>query len=367
MTAEIARKARFDDIRYAQLWEDADVLVDAVASPPGATLVSVCSAGDNALALLLRDPGRVIAIDLSHAQLACLDARIAAMRCLDHGAFLELMGASRSARRDDLFDTLLTALDDDGLRAFWAARRRPVLRHGLGGIGKFERYFRLFRTWLLPLAHGRTRVDAVFRPKPRAERERFLDEEWTNRRWRLLLSLFFSRTAMGRLGRDPAFFDHVEGSVAQHVARRLRHAAVDLDPSENPYLHWILKGHHGQALPLAWRAEHYDTIAGRLDRLERRHGPVEALAAAGQRADGFNLSDIFEYMDLPAFRRVYADILRCANPGARLVYWNMMAPRRVPPDLEDRIRTCTDAEQRGKAADKAFFYTDFVVEEVLAP
>ena len=50
--AQIAGKARFDQIRYAQLWEDADVLVGALDTAPGSTLVSICSAGDNALAML---------------------------------------------------------------------------------------------------------------------------------------------------------------------------------------------------------------------------------------------------------------------------------------------------------------------------
>ncbi len=56
--SEIAGKASFEDIRYAQLWEDADVLLAGLASKPGATLVSICSAGDNALAMLTLDPAR---------------------------------------------------------------------------------------------------------------------------------------------------------------------------------------------------------------------------------------------------------------------------------------------------------------------
>ena len=51
--SEIAAKAAFDHIRYAQLWEDAEVLVDAIGPRPGGRLVSICSAGDNALAMLL--------------------------------------------------------------------------------------------------------------------------------------------------------------------------------------------------------------------------------------------------------------------------------------------------------------------------
>jgi S-adenosylmethionine-diacylglycerol 3-amino-3-carboxypropyl transferase len=364
MEADIATRAKFNDIRYAQLWEDADVLVEALGDQRGATLVSIASAGDNALAMLTLDPARVVAIDLSAAQVACLRIRMAAYKMLDHSALIELLGSVPSARRAELLDKVCQTMDDAD-QPFWAARRDEVIRHGLAGIGKFERYFRIFQQWLLPLTQSGSTVDEVFRPKSKRERQRFLDERWNNWRWRLLLKFFFSNLVMGRLGRDKAFFEHVEGSLAEHVARRLYHAAVDLDPSENPYLHWILKGCHGAALPLAWRKEHFDTIRDRLDRLDLRCGALEALVATGERADGFNLSDIFEYMGKDVFEAVYGSVVAAANPGARLVYWNMMVPRRAPAAYSDRIRTLTDVEARGKARDKAFFYSDFVVEQVL--
>lgn len=361
--ADIASRAKFDAIRYAQLWEDADVLVDALGSAPGATLVSICSAGDNALAMLLLDPARVVAIDLSPAQIACLAIRIAAYRRLDHPGFLELMGSRSSSRRGELLATVaqdLSATD----QGFWATRRDDIIAHGLGGIGKFENYFRIFRMWILPLAQSRETLDEVFRAKPKPEREAFFDTRWNNWRWRLALKVFFSNVVMGRLGRDPAFFDHVEGSLADHVSRRLRHAGVDLDPAENPYLHWILKGTHGSALPLAWRLENFDIIRSRLDRLDLRCGALEAFVATGEKADGFNLSDIFEYMPTDVFASVYGSVLPAANPGARLVYWNMMVPRRVPAAFADRVERLEAAERAGKAQDKAFFYSDFVVERV---
>ncbi|GLQ52875.1 DUF3419 family protein [Devosia nitrariae] len=361
--ADIAGRARFDDIRYAQLWEDADVLVEALANSPGATLVSIASAGDNALAMLLLDPARVVAIDLSPAQIACLSIRIAAYKRLDHPGFLELMGSRRSTRRGELLSEVAAGLDTSD-QAFWSARRDDVIAQGLGGVGKFENYFRLFRTYILPLAQSRAAIDEVFRSKPKSEREAFFDRRWNNWRWRLALTLFFSNAVMGWLGRDPAFFDHVEGSLADHVARRLRHAGVDLDPADNPYLHWILKGDHGTALPLAWRAEHFDTIRDRVDRLELRCGALEAFVATGEKADGFNLSDIFEYMDEDVFASVYGAILEAAKPGARLVYWNMMVPRRAPRQWAGRVERLEAVEAAGKAHDKAFFYSDFVVERV---
>jgi S-adenosylmethionine-diacylglycerol 3-amino-3-carboxypropyl transferase len=362
-SSEIARSAKFDDIRYAQLWEDGDVLNEALGSQQGKTLVSICSAGDNALGMLLLDPSRVMVIDLSSAQIFCLRIRIAAYRELDHQAFLELMGSRPSVRRGELFDHVTSRLDSD-TAAFWSTRRGAVVAYGLGGVGKFERYFRIFKTYLLPLVQSRSTIDEVFVTKGREQRAQFLAQRWNNRRWRWLLRLFFSNAVMGRLGRDPTFFAHVHGSLAEHVAGRLEHAAVDLDPVDNPYLHWILKGTHSTALPLAWRAEHYATIRDRLDRLDIRQGALETLVASGIKADGFNLSDIFEYMSEEAFESVYGSILAAANPGARLVYWNMMVPRRVPSAHEPRISRLESAIAKGKSTDKAFFYSDFVVEQV---
>jgi S-adenosylmethionine-diacylglycerol 3-amino-3-carboxypropyl transferase len=41
----------------------------------------------------------------------------------------------------------------------------------------------------------------------------------------------------------------------------------------------------------------------------------------------------------------------------------MMAPRRRPEALASRIKPNADLEARLKPLDKAFFYSDFVIEE----
>ena len=69
----IQERASFDLIRYGSVWEDADVLCQALGPvAKDGRLLSIGSAGDNALALLTLDPAEVVAVDLSLAQLACL-------------------------------------------------------------------------------------------------------------------------------------------------------------------------------------------------------------------------------------------------------------------------------------------------------
>jgi S-adenosylmethionine-diacylglycerol 3-amino-3-carboxypropyl transferase len=360
---DIAKRAAFDAIRYAQVWEDADILVAALRPKKGDTVVSIASAGDNALALLAEGPERVIAVDLNPAQLACLRLRIEVYRTMQHADLLELMGSRSSGRRTHLLEQAAEKLPDADQK-FWAARKDQVVKFGLGGIGKFESYFRTFREWVLPFIHNRETIDELLREREPEERGPFYEKYWNIWGWRMMLKVFFSRTVMGRLGRDPSFFDHVKGSVSDHVAALTRKALVDQDPSANPYLHWILRGSHGKALPRALTEEKFEAIRVNLDRIEGRLCTVETLAEEGVKADAFNLSDIFEYMSPDAHEKAYGSILAASKPGARIAYWNMMAPRRCPSSLAGRVTCNSELERKLKPLDKAFFYSDFVIEEV---
>jgi S-adenosylmethionine-diacylglycerol 3-amino-3-carboxypropyl transferase len=362
--SEAAERADFTRIRYAQVWEDADILLAGLDVQPGDTCVSIASAGDNALALLTADPAKVIALDLSPAQLACLELRVAAYRALGHRELLELIGSRPSDRRVTLYERCRAQLGE-AARTFWDVRRGDIPR-GIGSLGKFENYFALFRNRVLPLVHRRSTVLALLEPRTAEQRQRFYDERWDTWRWRLLFRLFFSRTAMGRLGRDPEFFRYVETDVASAILRRTRHALRELDPADNPYVHWILTGTHGAALPLALRPEHFETIRGRLDRLEWHCESVESFLARSpaRSCDRFNLSDIFEYMSPQSHHRTLEEIVRCSRPGARLAYWNMLAPRRRPEEMRDRLVPLDDVAGRLHEQDRAFFYSAFRVEQV---
>jgi S-adenosylmethionine-diacylglycerol 3-amino-3-carboxypropyl transferase len=366
MSTEAAARADFSRIRYAQVWEDADVLLAALDVRPEDTVVSIASAGDNALALLGAGAARVVALDLNPAQLACLALRVAAYRELSHAELLELIGSRPSARREDLYRRCRPQLTAE-VRTFWDAHL-PAVAGGIGGAGKFEEYFRLFRTRVLPLVHGRRRVEALLRGGAMAEREAFYRERWDTWRWRLLFRVFFSRWVMGRLGRDPAFFKYVEVSVADRILARTRHALTALDPARNPYLHWILTGTHGDALPWALRAENFERIRARLDRLEWHLLTLEAFLAregGGGRIDKCNLSDIFEYMSEENTTALLERLAAASRPGGRLVYWNMLAPRRRPESLAHRLRPRGDLAGPLFAQDKAFFYSALVIEEIV--
>lgn len=364
-TSEAANKADFSQVRYAQCWEDADILLEGLDIQPGDTCLSIASAGDNSIAFLTRDPKRVVAIDLNPSQLHCLNLRIAAYQCLEYEELLELIGSRASDRRAEIYRKCRPGLQEDSSR-FWDAHPEAIAK-GIGAAGKFENYFRLFRSRILPLAHSKQRIAALLESKPLEERLQFYERRWNTWRWRLLFNVFFSRLVMGRLGRDPRFFDYVEGSVATRILDRVRHALTELSPADNPYLQWILLGRHQGALPTALRPEYFDTIRDRVNRLESRLASVEAFCdSEGPRSvDRFNLSDIFEYMSDENYRASLQKVTEVGRPGGRLAYWNMLAPRSRPDSMANALKPIEPLASQLHLKDKAFFYSRFVLEEIL--
>jgi S-adenosylmethionine-diacylglycerol 3-amino-3-carboxypropyl transferase len=365
MGSEVADRADFSGIRYAQCWEDADILLGALEIQPGDRCLAIASAGDNVLAMLSRRPARVLAVDLSPAQLACLELRVAAYRTLSHPELLELIGSTPSHRGADLYRCCRPLLTS-AARDFWDAHPSE-LAGGIGGAGRFERYFALFRTCVLPLVHRGRKVRRLLEGGGPTQREAFYRDEWDTWRWRLLFRLFFSRFVMGRLGRDPSFFRYVEESGADRLLARTRHAFTVLNPAENPYLQWILTGRHTTALPFALRPENFEPIRDHLDRLEWRCQSIEDALdeEQGKPIDRFNLSDIFEYMSADNYERLLTKLADHGRRGSRLAYWNMLVPRSRPPSLAGRLQPWPDLARQLHAKDKAFFYSGFIIEEIL--
>jgi S-adenosylmethionine-diacylglycerol 3-amino-3-carboxypropyl transferase len=363
LTAPLTQRVAFDRVRYASCWEDADVLCAALAARRGARVLSIASAGDNSLALLA-EGATVIAADLSSAQIACVDLRAAAFRVLDHPALLAFLGARPSRDRLAVYGRLRDVLPARA-RVFWDAHPAEV-EAGAIHAGKFEAYFRLFRTRVLPLVHGSRTIARLLEPKDERARQAFYDEVWNTWRWRLLFRVFFGRFVMGRLGRDPEFFRYVEGSVADRILERTRHALTVLATDKNPYLQYILTGSFG-TLPRYLEPAHFEAVREGLERLTLVEGAIEEAARVhrDQGFDGFNLSDLFEYLDPATCERVYGTLLESARPGARLAYWNMMVPRRCPEPLRARVRPLDAVAAPLFRADRAFFYRAFVVEEVV--
>ncbi len=363
MSRSIEQRASFDRIRYANCWEDPQLLLDGLNIKAGANCLSIASSGDNTLALLLADPALVVAVDLSLPQLSSLELRIAAIRKLDHASLLEFLGVRTSSHRLKTYALLRNDLPLSA-REYWDVNN-TALEQGVIHAGKFEDYFKLFRTRVLPLIHGRARRDELLTSKSREQRIAFYDRKWNSLRWRLIFRLFFSRAILGRVGRDPEFFRYVEGSVADRILARTKYALTELDPSENPFVEYIMSGNFQRSLPLYLEPKNLEIIRERLDRVKVIHGDTdEALVQCKEPFNAYNLSDIFEYMDKPLFEQTCQRLLASAAPGARFAYWNLLLPRKISDSFPSFTKHLSDLSSKLHSRDRAFFYSAFHIEEV---
>lgn len=356
-------RADFEQIRYANCWEDADVLCAALKPEPGKQILSIASAGDNVLALLA-EGAKVVAADISAAQLACLELRCAAFAQFEYTDVLRFLGVRPADDRIEMYRELVPDLSP-AARQFWNTHLEHV-QQGIIFTGKLERYFHTFRTWIVPLIHRSKTVAKLLEKKSPQARVDFYDQHWNTWRWRLLFRIFFSRKLLGKHGRDAEFFRFSQGSVAEQLLARTTHGLTTLPTDKNPYLEFIFRGNFEQSLPRYLRPEKFTAIRAGLGRLTLHHGPIEYAAqrTGNCEFDGFNLSDIFEYLAPATCLDVFNTLLASAKSGSRLVYWNLLTPRSCPAEVIRRVDQHSELANRLQQSDCCFFYDRLVIEEV---
>ena len=343
-------------LRYANCWEDADLLRAGLQVRTGDRVLSIGSAGDNSFSLLVDDPELLVAVDVNAVQLKLIALKRAAFEVLDYEDFLRFLGFHPCSYRLRLLRCLRPVMSEEDFQ-YW--HRQPErIERGILFSGKFERYFASFRRFVLPLIHGRERVDQLLTSKSESEQIDFFERHWNNHRWRGLFRVFFGKTMMGLLGRDPAFLREVRVPVGEFIlgraAAHLRSAACQW----NYFLRFILTGNFGEQLPHYARAENFDPIRTRLSRLQLHEGLAESCFERFGQFDRFNLSNIFEYMSPPVFQRVSENLAANAAPSARFAYWNLMVPRR----MSEVLPGLGELPAEGLPVDRGFFYRRFRVE-----
>jgi S-adenosylmethionine-diacylglycerol 3-amino-3-carboxypropyl transferase len=359
----------FQDILYAQCWEDPELDRAAFGVGPGATVFTITSGGCNALAFLADHPDRVIAADLNASQNHLTELKQAAFRALGRGDLLELMGVRDSGHRHDMYQTLRTSLSGPA-RAYWDGQPHKIAQ-GLIHCGRYERYMGLLRAWTRRVM-GRRLIEEFFEEDDPHRRAELFATRWDTLAWKLLTRVLLSRRTMTMLF-DGAFFRYVEGdfSFGGHFARRVAFALTVLPPRENPFLSYILLGRYfnEEHLPTYLRAEHHVAIRQGLDRLSVHTAScADFFRTLPEGAiTHFNFTNIFEWLDQAAFERLLRETHRVAVPGATLTYRNLLVHRERPESLAALFEPDRPRAQALHACDRSFIYRNYVVERVLTP
>jgi S-adenosylmethionine-diacylglycerol 3-amino-3-carboxypropyl transferase len=348
----------FSRIRYANCWEDAGVLLDSLHIAEKDRVLIIASAGDNAFATLIRNPEAVKAIDLSLPQLYLCELKRAAFAWLEYDELLVLLGVegNKPDQRRALYQTLRARLTK-AASSYWDGRR-AVIEAGIMHCGKFERYFALFRHWLLPLVHSRATTQRLLSPKTDEEQAAFFDEHWNTWRWRQLMNVFFSRAVMGRYGRDPQFLRHVSLNVPQYIRAKAEGHLKLAAATENPFLYYIFTGTFSKDhLPVYLKEANFDIIKQNIGRLQLAEQDMDT-AVLSAPYEIYCASNIFEYMSADMFTCLANRWSSAVPANARIAFWNLMAPRSFAAAAPGSWRPVGYVPK----ADMGFFYSRFLLE-----
>ena len=181
----------FEFIRYANCWEDPYVLLDGFDIQSDSQIVSIASGGDNSFSLAAEKPERVIALDVSIVQLFLVQLKIAAIRKFNRSEYLEFAGFNPSDAREEYYKMIRDSLDKS-VRAYWDLHLNEI-KTGIIHIGKFEKYFQLFRDSFLLKIHDQSTIDGLFEKKSSQEQLNYYDQSWFDPRWEEMHGEFFSK------------------------------------------------------------------------------------------------------------------------------------------------------------------------------
>ncbi len=360
------KKKVFEDILYAQCWEDPSLDRKAMNIRKDDVVFSITSGGCNTLTFLLDDPKKVYALDMNPHQNYLLELKIAGFKSLTYDELLEFVGVRESDHRAELYRRLRSQLSDV-CRAYWDGEQDKIA----GGIihaGRFEAYMKLLRSWLWRTI-GRTTIQQFFESHSPSWRLRLYHERWEGFWWWLFTRVLLSRWVMTLLF-DKAFFQYLDASFSfgENFAKKIQHALTQLPMRENYFISYILLGtyYSEQHLPPYLRREHFETIRRRVSRVDIITNSCEKFfeSLPDNTISKFNFTNIFEWMSESAYEKLLHDTVRVATDGAIMTYRNLLVHRERPESRANGIVPNGALARLLHEQDLSFIYDNYVVEQI---
>ncbi len=352
------KKEKFNQsiIRYASCWEDADVLLSRFDATIHKNILSIASAGDNSFAFLAFKNTQVVAVDINPEQLHLCRLKQLAIMHFDYLTYLDFLGMSGKKRFDYAKTKALIPENDTELKAFLERNQSDFEKFGIAKSGKFEKYFRSFRKYILPLVHRNKTIEQLFETKSEEEQILFYEKQWNNRMWRLLLKVFFSKFILGKFGRHPDMLKEVDINVGDFIKSHAHDHLRSTLCQKNYFLQMILLGKYHNDLPFYLREENFEKIKKNIHNIQFKESyPQNATLINDEKFDFVNFSNIFEYMDAQIFSKTVTEINENLNINAIAAYWNLMVPR----EFSTINQSFSKVEFSNQLNDKGFFYRDF--------
>lgn len=351
-------------LHYSSCNEDLDAELCGLAPARGQRLLAVTGGGGRAIGLLLLDPAEVMAVDRNPFQCWITELKRAAFLTLDHPSLLTFFGVGGTPQeRLRSWPAVRLALGREAAE-YWSAQRE-ILARGVLFAGAYERRGRQVAR-VARLLFGR-HLRSLFRAPD-------LDQQL--RVWFRLRRLWRWRWVMRMAGRRFERRYHLDStewygeraaarSVSKSLMGRFNRLLTRIPARESHVLQLRLWGRYvpGGVLPHYLRAENFNTIRRRFDRLTIVEGSLQDMLfdAARGSFDGFSLSNVTTFLTPAEIEELWRGLMRAARPGARVVLRDVLQTRKFPESVERRIDGRTicrlpELQHRMQEMDKSLVY-----------
>jgi S-adenosylmethionine-diacylglycerol 3-amino-3-carboxypropyl transferase len=333
---------------YNQCWEDYALDQSALQIGTGDRIVTITSAGCNALNYLLFNPEQIDAIDLNPHQTALLELKIAAIRSLPHSKFFAMFGEGKIERHRETYAQWLRPFLSKQSRRIWDRHIDyfDLLGSGLyfnGLAGTFARSMNLYVKCRPGMREDLDQFLNLDNIRLQAEfyRSKIAPRLWSHYvRWMLN-----RKTTMMMLGvpeeQIRQMSDSGIGDLSSFVEQRLEHMFTQVPIRTNYFWHVYMKGSYSQVCcPPYLRPQNFGLLRERVERI-RTHTMnfSDFLRSSSNRFSIYVLLDHMDWLrgNAAALNEEWTQILKSALPGARIIFRSGALSFDVPDFAQDRL------------------------------
>eukprot|EP01037_Dinobryon_pediforme_P004434 gene4434-4481_t len=340
----------FRGLVYAQIWEDPEVDMEALAIRPDSRIVAIASGGCNVLSYLVADPAEITAVDLNTAHVALGKLKLASAQHLpDYGHFRRFFADADRPTNLVAYRAYVAPYLDETTRRYWEGRDL-TLRRRIGGFRKGI-YKRGLLGGFIGMAHLLARIyridlKAILDAPSQAEQRHVFETQLAPLFDRKFVRWLTDQpAALFGLGIPPAQFDALAGDekMAEVLRRRLEKLACDFAVEDNYFAWQAFSRGYGRGadapLPPYLQEANWHAVRSRADRVTVRHANLtEHLATQDDGSiDRYVLLDAQDWMTDAQLNALWAQITRTARPDARVLFRTAAEPSLLPGRIADAV------------------------------
>lgn len=355
----------FNGLVYNQIWEDPEVDLQALNLGPESRIMTISSAGCNALNYLVEQPRKIDVVDLNPAHIYLARLKFTALKTLpNYSSFLDMFGRGQGQHNVDNYFTYIRPELDRASRAFWEERvslsmstRGPRIAYFADDFYRHSRsgYFLRFVHWVANKIN--CNLEQLLHCKDLQEQQEVFNrvvapsfDHWVIRG---LGSLPFTVFSLGIPPQQFRAMKEENSSIVSLFRERVRRLACDF-PIQQNYFAWQAFGrrynvNNPESLPIYLQPQHYDLLKSSVTKLDTHICTISDFLEKqnSNSIDAFVLLDSQDWMSASQIRSLWLEIARTGTRDARILFRTAAEKSPIERSLsvEEHKQFCYDQEK----------------------